>query len=99
MKNILICAVLLTAGTLAFGQTGLPKTVLSTDPAVADILSSLSHPTPATIEVNEIKVPSGEVLKCEAYTRGNYTESTCSPHARFEEIHQVILSSRSRANR
>jgi hypothetical protein len=80
----------------AFGQTAVLTSSgdgsrPTPNPAVAQILDSLSRPTVAEIEANDIKVPTGEVTHCEDYTKGNQTESTCSPQTRFEEIHQLIL--------
>jgi hypothetical protein len=89
-------SLVLACVTSAFGQT----TVLTSpgdgsrptpDPVTAQILDTLSRPTFAEIEANDIKVPNGEVTQCEEYKNGNHAESTCAPHTRFEEIHQLIL--------
>jgi hypothetical protein len=62
LKNILIWALMLTAFASAFSQTDAQKTVRSSDPAIVQILSSLSHPTSAELQVNDITVSEAEQI-------------------------------------
>ncbi len=60
MKTILTWAFMFIAFASAFGQTDTPKTVRSDDPAIAQILNSLSHPNSAELQANDIKVSVGD---------------------------------------
>lgn len=92
MKRLVaLAAVLIAVGAARAQDDHAAKTVRSGDFAMAQILNSLSRPTHARVDVNDIKIPSGEVTRCESYTHGNHTVSDCSPHTRFEEVHQLIL--------
>jgi hypothetical protein len=73
-------------------QTGNPREVRSSDPAMARTLESLSHPAQATVEVQEIKIPAGQYTHCVTRTNGNRTDSDCAPQVRFEEIHKLALT-------
>jgi hypothetical protein len=85
-----VVLILFIAAVLS-AQTG-NRSVGSSDPAVARILESLSHPSRATVEVQEIKIPAGEYTHCVARTNGNRTDSDCVPQTRFEEMHRLILT-------
>ena len=89
-QPVLLAVILIAAGAGGANAQGDHATtaVRPSDVAMAQILDSLSHPTSAKAQA---KIPSGEVTRCESYTQGNHTVSDCSPHTRFEEIHQLIL--------
>jgi hypothetical protein len=92
MNRLIALATVLIAVAAAGAQDDrAPKIVRPDDVAMAQILNSLSRPTQAQVDVNDIKIPSGEVTRCDSYTHGNHTESDCGPHTRFEEVHQLVL--------
>ena len=93
---LFVISLVLTCVTPAFGQTVVltepgDGSRPTPDPETARILDSLSRPTLAAFEAIDSKFPIGEVTKCEGYTNGNQTESTCSPYTRFEEHHVLKL--------
>jgi len=87
MHHQFALSMLLFAGLLGHAQTDSAKTVLSSDPAIASILESLSHPTTAHVEANDIQVPVGEYTHCE--THGSSTD--CAPRTNFEREYQLVL--------
>ena len=80
-------SMLLFAGLPGYAQTDSAKTVRSSDPTIASILESLSHPTSAHVEANDIRVPLGEYTHCE--THGSSTD--CAARTNFEREYQLVL--------
>ncbi|MGD0568644.1 MAG: hypothetical protein ABSA78_09590 [Candidatus Sulfotelmatobacter sp.] len=92
MKKVVPLVVVLVAVGIAQAQDDhAARTVRPSDALIAQILNSLSRPTPAEVQTNDIKIPGAEFTRCDSYTQGNHTESDCSPHRRFQEVHQLIL--------
>jgi hypothetical protein len=90
MQKTIVLTLAIAAGLSA--QTGETREVLSSDPTVARILESLSHPSQARVEVQEIKIPAGQYTHCVTRPSGNRTDSDCVPQTRFEEVHKLALT-------
>jgi len=90
IRRTIILALVIAAGLSA--QTGNTRELRSSDPAVAPILEALSHPSQATVEVQEIKIPAAQDTHCVTRTYRNRTDSDCAPQTRFEEMHRLILT-------
>src|SRR5215472_18539461 len=90
MRKTIILTLVVAAGLSA--QTGNTRELRSSHPSVARTLEALSHPSQATVEVQEIKIPAGQYTHCVTGTNGNRTNSDCALKTRFEEIHRLILT-------